>query len=200
MIGNQAKRNPTHGAIPIRSQRLVLAVVLALASFGAPTAVMATLVNADSTPVAACTSGEEEGRTPRRACRSWCPTRRRVSPRPRPIPTSRRLTASRAPVTTAVLASGWQKNNRTWVRSRFHARPCSSARSARRRMLLAVDALLEAATLRWAEEGDVEGRAMRRSGRQRWRGTRRRGRRRRGLMRNAMPRVDGVGGDVDGAF
>ena len=45
---------------PIRSQRLVLAVVLALASFGAPTAVMATLVNAYSTPVAACTSGEEE--------------------------------------------------------------------------------------------------------------------------------------------
>ncbi len=32
------------------------------------------------------------------------------------------------------------------------------------------------------------------------RGTRRRWRRRRSLMRNAMPRVDDVGGDVDGAF
>jgi len=45
---------------PIPSQRLILAVGLALATFGAPTAVMATTMASVSTPVAACTSGEEE--------------------------------------------------------------------------------------------------------------------------------------------
>ena len=44
---------------PNPSQRLILAVGLALATFGTPTAVTATMASV-STPVAACTSGEEE--------------------------------------------------------------------------------------------------------------------------------------------
>ena len=46
--------------LPIPSQRLILAVGLALATFGAPTAVMATTMASVSAPVAACTGGEEE--------------------------------------------------------------------------------------------------------------------------------------------
>lgn len=45
---------------PFPSQRLVLAVGLALAVFGAPAAVVATPLQSFSTPLAACTSGEEE--------------------------------------------------------------------------------------------------------------------------------------------
>lgn len=45
-------------AIP--SKRVTLAVVLALASFGVPAAIMATVVAGVTTPVAACTTGEEE--------------------------------------------------------------------------------------------------------------------------------------------
>jgi hypothetical protein len=45
-------------AIP--SKRVVVAVVLALASFGVPAAIMTTTVTGESAPVAACTTGEEE--------------------------------------------------------------------------------------------------------------------------------------------
>ncbi len=45
---------------PNPSQRLILAVGLARATFGTPTAVTATTMASVSTPVAACTSGEEE--------------------------------------------------------------------------------------------------------------------------------------------
>ena len=45
---------------PFPSQRLVLAVGLALAGFGAPAAVIATPSESVSSPLAACTSGEEE--------------------------------------------------------------------------------------------------------------------------------------------
>ena len=44
---------------PNPSQRLILAVGLARATFGTPTTVTATMASV-STPVAACTSGEEE--------------------------------------------------------------------------------------------------------------------------------------------
>ena len=45
---------------PVLSQRLVLSVGLALAALAAPVALMTTSLAADSTPLAACTGGEEE--------------------------------------------------------------------------------------------------------------------------------------------
>ncbi len=45
---------------PIPVQRLILAAALALAALGAPVAVVATSISVDSTPLAACTGGEEE--------------------------------------------------------------------------------------------------------------------------------------------
>ena len=45
---------------PALSQRLVLSVGLALAALAAPVALMTTSLAADSTPLAACTGGEEE--------------------------------------------------------------------------------------------------------------------------------------------
>src|SRR6476469_10013816 len=44
----------------IPSKRLVLACALALITFGAPTAVMAATLTSVTTPLAACTGGEEE--------------------------------------------------------------------------------------------------------------------------------------------
>ena len=118
----------------VPARRLFPAAVLALAVVGAPVvAVMAMPGAVVSTPLAACTSGEEEDVYTTSCVPMLVPNSPddAVSPRTRPIPTSLRSTASRAPATTAVPASGWPRSSRRKGRSRFRDRPSAPARSQR---------------------------------------------------------------------
>ena len=115
--------------LPIPSQRLILAVGLALATFGAPTAVMATTMASVSAPVAACTGGEEEDVYTTSCVPFLVPDSPGGFTTTAANPDIPEIEGVPSPVATAVHVSAWPKNSRTWVHSRYHAQPSAPARS-----------------------------------------------------------------------
>ena len=118
---------------PITTRRLILAGGFALAIAIAPAAAIVahpTHSTISPWPHAIPVRKRTYSRLPAR--RSWCPTRRKDSRRPRPTRTSRKSTASRAPADAVqARASVWPRMRRTQARSRYRARPSAPAHNRR---------------------------------------------------------------------